>query len=209
MATETAVKAFQRARGLPVSGIVEQPTMDALAKPMRRLAEPVDANGGSPGSTTISVARRHLAEHPREIGGPNAGPWVRLYTGGKEGREWLWCAGFVSFIVREAAQATGSAMPIKSCFSCDMLAADAQRRGSFVSEKQATRGDPRALVPPGSVFLQRRTPGDWVHTGLVTGVKDGVVETIEGNTNDSGDREGYEVCKRFRALRNMDFIPIA
>jgi hypothetical protein len=35
-----------------------------------------------------------------------------------------------------------------------------------------------------------------------------VFETIEGNTNDDGSREGYEVCRRFRSYQKTDFILI-
>jgi hypothetical protein len=31
-------------------------------------------------------------------------------------------------------------------------------------------------------------------------------ETIEGNTNDSGDREGFEVCARVRGYDSKDFV---
>jgi hypothetical protein len=33
-----------------------------------------------------------------------------------------------------------------------------------------------------------------------------VFETIEGNTNDEGSREGYEVCHRVRGYGSKDFI---
>jgi hypothetical protein len=64
-------------------------------------------------------------------------------------------------------------------------------------------------VPPGSIFLNRRVGGDWVHTGIVTGAAADTFETIEGNTNDAGDREGYEVCRRVRGYGNKDFIMVA
>jgi hypothetical protein len=48
--------------------------------------------------------------------------------------------------------------------------------------------------------------GDWVHTGLVLSAGKETFETIEGNTNDAGDREGYEVCRRVRGYKGKDFI---
>ena len=42
------------------------------------------------------------------------------------------------------------------------------------------------------------SPGDAVHD-------DGTVDTIEGNTNDEGSPEGYEVCSRTRAIPTLDF----
>jgi len=33
-----------------------------------------------------------------------------------------------------------------------------------------------------------------------------VFQTIEGNTNDDGSREGYEGCQRVRGYASKDFI---
>jgi hypothetical protein len=38
--------------------------------------------------------------------------------------------------------------------------------------------------------------------------KEDVFHTIEGNTNDEGSREGYEVRKRIRGHEDKDFILI-
>ena len=52
----------------------------------------------------------------------------------------------------------------------------------------------------------RRTSTDWTHTGLVTAFGDELFHTVEGNTNDEGSREGYEVCARMRGYGSKDFI---
>jgi hypothetical protein len=54
--------------------------------------------------------------------------------------------------------------------------------------------------------LVRNTPSDWTHTGIVVSTSAETFKTIEGNTNDDGSREGYEVCARTRGYSNMDFI---
>lgn len=61
----------------------------------------------------------------------------------------------------------------------------------------------------GSLFLERRTPTDWMHTGIFLSAEDDIFHTIEGNTNDGGDREGYEVYRRIRNYANKDFIVFA
>lgn len=38
------------------------------------------------------------------------------------------------------------------------------------------------------------------HTGFVESVNGEFINTIEGNTNDEGSREGYEVCRRARKI---------
>jgi len=38
------------------------------------------------------------------------------------------------------------------------------------------------------------------HTGFVENIIGNEIETIEGNSNDEGSREGYEVCRRKRKI---------
>src|ERR1044072_4197272 len=84
-ATEQAVKDFQRTVQLPQTGQVDQGTMDALVQPALRASATDTTPPGSVAAQAVRVAQRHLAEHPREIAGPNCGPWVRLYMDGGEG----------------------------------------------------------------------------------------------------------------------------
>jgi len=205
-ATEHATKTFQQRQQLPPTGRVEQATMNALMGPIQRAVRPIDGTGKTVAQLVVQYARQHLAEHPLEVGGPNCGPWVRLYMDGNEGTPWKWCAGFVTHIMRAAASAAGQPMPVRRTFSCDILAADAKAKGRLVGDRDVVNGV--KAIGPGHVFLIRRTAHDWVHTGLVIGVANNVYETIEGNTNDSGDPDGYEVCRRTRAIRNVDFIEV-
>jgi hypothetical protein len=205
-ATEHATTVFQKKKGLPATGRVEQKTMNELAGPIERAERPIAGDGRSMAQLVVAYARQHLAEHPLEVGGANCGPWVRLYMDGNEGTAWKWCAGFVTHIVRAAADAAGQPMPVKRTFSCDILAADANAKGRLVRDRDVLNGV--KAIKPGAVFLIRRTGNDWVHTGLVISVRADTYETIEGNTNDSGDPDGYEVCRRTRAIRNVDFIAV-
>ena len=47
------------------------------------------------------------------------------------------------------------------------------------------------------------------HTGIIASAGPDTLQTIEGNTNDDGSAEGYEVCARTRGYTNMDFIVFA
>ena len=150
----------------------------------------------------VACGKRHLREHPIETGGQNCGPWVRLYMKGNEGVPWAWCAGFVSFLLEQARQKIERPMPIAGSFSCDSLAAQAKDAGLFADERDVMRG----AIPPGALFLVRRTPADWTHVGVVTRSGPDAFDTIEGNTNDDGSREGFEVCARTRGYKDKDFI---
>lgn len=113
-----------------------------------------------------------------------------------------WCAGFVRFVVEQAAERMEQAPPFKISTSCDRIAKVAKEAGRF----QHGRGKEHPF--PGDIFLKRKTANDWVHTGIVTGVYDEYFTSIEGNTNDEGSREGYKVCERLRGYKDMDFVII-
>ena len=206
-ATQAAVREFQRVSRLKVDGVVGRKTHEALVAPLSKVLTPVPAGRRSFADLTLAYAKRHLAQHPLEIGGQNRGPWVRLYTGGNDGSEWAWCAGFVTFLLRQAAQTLGVPMPIPGSLSCDSLAAQAREAGRFVGGADLRSGKVTIdEMPTASLFLVRRTEYDWTHAGLVTAFDNGVFRTIEGNTNDEGSREGYEVCARMRGYTDKDFI---
>jgi len=207
--TERAVRQFQEEKGLEKTGVVDEVTFKELTRPMLQALTPIPVRSKTYADLVVAYARQHLAEHPREIGGENCGPWVRMYMEGHHGKDYLWCSGFVCFILKQAADTMGISMPFKRSFSCDTLAERAKNSDIFVSEKQLKSGQPsKKEMPAGSLFLSRRASNDWIHAGLVIKFHDDAIETIEGNTNDEGSREGYEVCKRLRGYKKRDFIRI-
>ena len=204
-ATELALKDFQKARGLGVTGVVDAKTYSALVQPLMDALEPIEPGNRTFSQLVLAYARRHVALHPIELGGENAGPWVRLYMEGNQGDAWAWCAGFVTFLMKQAEAFSTLKRPIPGSPSCDTLAAQAQKAGCFVSEADLkSKGRP----PAACVFLVRRTATDWVHTGLVTRFEDAAIRTIEGNTNDSGSREGFEAIQRARGYASKDYIAL-
>lgn len=200
--TEDTVRDFQKAKRLSVSGVVDEETFAKLVAPMRTVLSFKSKSGNNLGKGALAVANAHLKQHPREVGGANKGPWVRLYMKGNEGRPWAWCAGFTTFCMYQAAGAQSLDVPIKGSFSCDSLAAQAKTAGVFLRERDAS---PEKLTP-GAMFLNRRTSTDWTHVGFVNSAQPSSFSTVEGNTNDDGDREGYEVCARRRGYSNKDYI---
>lgn len=204
-ATEAGVKAFQARSGLPPSGTVDRATFEALLAPLRAALAPIAPGGMDLGALVTAYAKQHLAQAPREVGGQNRGPWVRLYMRGSEGPDALWCAGFVSYVLQQASETLTQPPPIPWTVSCDQLASTAKQRNRFVAEA----GVAAAQLKPGAIFLNRAHPGDWDHTGIVIEPGPTTFRTIEGNTNDAGEREGYEVCGRIRGYTNKDFVRIA
>lgn len=204
-ATERAVQAFQHDLGLADDGIVTPALFARLNAALRHALQPPAAppTPGLYGAWVRRIAAQHLTQSPREIGGANRGPWVRAYTGGHEGRDWPWCAGFVSFVLHQAAHASGLHIPLNGSVSCDRLAQQALSAGRFINGRQ-TRPEPSAESC--CIFLCRRTDDDWTHTGFAFDFNGESFRTIEGNTNDEGCAEGYEACSRIRGMAGKDFI---
>jgi peptidoglycan hydrolase-like protein with peptidoglycan-binding domain len=200
--TQEVVTRFQEDSFLQATGSVDEKTFDCLVRPMMETLRQRLTTSESVNTAILEYGRAHLEQHPREIGGENRGPWVRLYMKSNEGSQWRWCAGFVTFILKQATQSLNIDMPILGSFSCDTLAAQAQAAELFLSESEAGNYE----IPPGSLFLVRRTDTDWTHVGIVEEASEQYFRTIEGNTNDAGDPEGYEVCSRWRGYSNKDFI---
>jgi hypothetical protein len=207
-ATEQSVKDFQKAFKLPITGIVDNKTFETLSAPMGIALQPIiPPKNATLGEMMVCYARQHLSVHPREIGGKNRGPWVRLYMQGKEGNEWPWCAGFVSFILKQACNALNRRLPFDPSPSCYVMAMNAKDKGIYRPGPEI--GTMRGENLNGAIFFVEKTPATWSHTGIVYEAKHNIFYTIEGNTNDDGSAEGFEVCKRVRSYENKDFILLA
>ena len=205
-ATKQAVESFQSANNLKVTGSVDKNTFEVLVRPIKYATKAV-FSGNKLNLLLVQYAKLHLSQHPREVGGQNCGPWVRLYMKGNEGNSFPWCAGFVSYLLARAADSLTpkATIPIKHTFSCDVIANEAKNSSLFIPGASAKPQD----IEGGIFLVKGKTAGDWIHTGIVQGATKDYVRTIEGNTNDDGAREGYEVCERIRAYKNLDFVKIA
>ncbi len=217
--TEEGIRRFQAepAHGLASTGEVDEGTWRKLVAPMQSaLREPPGLGQLSAAAAIEAVARQHLDVHPVELGGDNRGPWVRLYCGGHDGPDFAWCAGFVSMIMQQAYFYRGESPPIRGSLSCDLLAMQGAQAGLFVAGADLVSGA-ASWTDLGScaLFLRRRTSDDWVHTGFLVDFagagESTVFDTIEGNTNNSGSREGFEACARVRSMEGVkyDFVRFA
>jgi hypothetical protein len=205
-ATGVQLRAFRQRQSLAEADTLDVACWEALVAPLQRVLDAAlpDSVRDLP-QATLAVARAHLTERPLEVGGPNRGPWVRAYMDGNEGEAWPWCAGFVTFVAAQAADALKLPCPLPRTFSCDTLAVTARQDGRLIGG----RADRWSSLGSCQVFLVRKSPNDWVHTGFAFNGREQTFSTIEGNTNDSGSREGFEVAQRVRSLGDKDFIPLA
>jgi peptidoglycan hydrolase-like protein with peptidoglycan-binding domain len=207
-ATERAVQAFQAKKQLSQSGSVDRETWGALVEPLHQALSVSVSRNDTLDTAVLKVAKAHLLHHPIELGGDNKGPWVRLYADGHDGGRW--CAAFVTFILKQACHGLECGMPITGSTSCDSLAKQARDRDLFVSGKSIEDGTtPWGRLGQCQIFLVRESATDWTHTGFCFEGANDVFSTIEGNTNDEGNANGYEVCRRTRSLAKKDFIRIS
>jgi len=199
---------FQRDRSREPSGELDEETWALLTAPMRRALAAIDHGGSSSlEEAVVRVARQHINEAPVEVGGNNGGPWVRLYMKGAEGSDQKWCAGFVCFAVAQAARDLNVTVPFKRQVGVDQLVKDAETDGRFIAEKNVQDGiGRRSKLRPGYIFVVRKTPDDWIHTGLVLGLKDQTFDTLEGNTGGDGGTDGANARESNRSYLGKDFL---
>lgn len=102
---------------------------------------------------------------------------------------YAWCSAFVAWCAKQAASSENALCPLVLTADCDVLLAFARKHDILFS-----------APAPGDVFLVMATPQDARHTGFVTGVDGDAFETVEGNTNLAGHREGIGVFTRTRRI---------
>lgn len=133
----------------------------------------------------IATSQIGVTESPK---GSNAGKDVEKYLKSVGlGKGYSWCMAFVYWVVSEAYKQSGGINPLK-------------KTAGVMNQWNLSPGL-RIQVPVAPcVFIMDHGKG-LGHTGIVTKVlANGKIETIEGNTNDDGSREGYEVCRRVRTI---------
>ena len=105
------------------------------------------------------------------------------------GKGYAWCMAFVYWCAKQAAKKLGLINPLKST-------------GGVLDEWQSGRGTHVTQPEQGCIFIMHHPTG--YHTGIVTGVlPNGVLHTIEGNTNSNGSREGTSVLRKTRNVSDM------
>lgn len=133
----------------------------------------------------VATTQLGVQEIPK---GSNSGPEVEIYLKSVGlGKGYAWCMAFVYWCVSEASKKT--AHPNLLNKTAGVLAQWNRSSKLRVSTPQ-----------PGDIFIMDYGKG-LGHTGIVTRVlPTNKIETIEGNTNSKGSREGQEVAKRIRPI---------
>lgn len=128
--------------------------------------------------------------------GVNDGPLVRLFhrvTGTRAGD--AWCAAFTSFLVF----LLGATIDMPPMAYCPDIANWGKRKG--IADRKPDVGD--LLVFWRYVASEKRSR--FAHVAIITAVDpDGTPDTLEGNTDDDGGREGWVIAPKERTVGPND-----
>jgi hypothetical protein len=145
----------------------------------------------------VEVAKGELGvcEIPK---GSNRGKDVEKYLKSVGlGGGYSWCMAFAKWCVDQACLDMGGKNPM-------VVTGGVLNQWNRIG-KSYKFNKPKA----GDIFIMD-FGGGLGHTGIVESVEGNVVNTIEGNSNDNGSREGDKVCRRHRGADKMKgFIRIS
>ena len=136
-----------------------------------------------------AVSQVGVQEVPK---GSNRGPQVSKYlasVGLNPG--YAWCMAFVYWCAQQAEISLKEPNPLV-------------RTAGVMKQWLSIPGKYKHPNPlPGDIFIMSFGHGTG-HTGFVTDIHiNGTFDTIEGNSNSDGSREGYEVCRHCRTTRSV------
>lgn len=212
--TKDGVMLFQYRFGLPINGVVDAAAwrkLDDIANPLFPLFQmpavspvflgPFCQNDSTfePQMILATIAAPYIGA--TETGDNRMGDDSRMQeifaadnltvSGNTDG--YPWCAAFVSLCVQKLIQQ----------YPCYYIAVTPPREPSVSNFRTEWAVHQGCLIfsPRSKVIIP--VPGDIVvftfsHIGIVESVADGLVDTIEGNTNQAGSREGKEVARKTR-----------
>lgn len=148
------------------------------------------------GELALQKAITQLGNHEQPKGS-NSGPEVTSYLKrvGLNGG-YPWCMAFVYWCVDEACKELGLSNPL-------VKTGGVMRQYDECTLRKLPKTS--VAIKPGDIFIMKFSHGTG-HTGIIEKVYAGTVTTIEGNTNDDGSREGYEVARMTRAKSSLHGI---
>ena len=145
-------------------------------------------------SLQVAQSQNGVTEKPKNS---NAGPEVEIYLKSVGlGKGYAWCMAFVYWCVLQSSIKLNVVNPLK-------------KTGGVLDQFNFCKKMIVKTPKPGYIFIMDFGHGVG-HTGFVDKIlPNGQIQTIEGNTNDDGSREGYEVAIRIRKISQIaGFIKI-
>ena len=136
-----------------------------------------------------------------EVDGTNCGPRVNIYKSATwldPLQSWAWCAAFIDWLVMTAMDESGEEYTFKRPRTAG--AWDLENWSLKQDNSTQTKRNPGAEdIEAGDIVIFK-----FSHVGLAIGSPvNGVVSTIEGNTDFQGSREGGGVFKKNRNINTI------
>lgn len=174
-------------------GLQEFSSLDGLVEYVKK-EEKETSPGPSLREKVLQIAEKErlTGGENKETQGSNHGPLVDkylAYVGLGPGQPW--CAAFVAWCIDQAGgncPKTGDTWALEDW---------GRKEGIW---------NPKTLPEVGDIFLLYGKNNRPTHTGFVTKVCAGYVETIEGNTSPDGSPEGIGIFKRERDIPDIEVI---
>ncbi len=151
----------------------------------------------------VALAEVGVREVPRNS---NRGEKVEQYLGSVGLAPGLpWCAAFAYWCVRKASEAAGyDEVPLVQTGWTPSIWTWARKRESFLVPDDVMAADTK--LEPGCLFLLHGTVNGTTrvkHVGFVASGDGAFVQTVEGNTNKTGSREGGGVYQLRRKVSGI------
>lgn len=135
----------------------------------------------------IATAQIGVEEIPKHS---NSGPEVEIYLKSVGlTRGYSWCMAFIYWCAQNASVQTNLKNPLK-------------KTGGVLDQYNSRPLLVQTVPKVGDIFILDLGKG-LGHTGIVEKIANNIIYTIEGNTNDTGSREGYKVCRRTREIKTI------
>lgn len=204
--TFSAVKQFQ-ARNTDINGVplVVEGKIGSITW---QVLFPQKANT-SVTETANSLLKEVLSNANSQIGvrevppNSNRGPQVSKYLESvglnANADDYPWCMAFVYWCFKQASQNLNVSNPLVKTGGVLKQWNETKYR----KIKKADAVNRPTLINPGFVFIRNYGNG-FGHTGIVTIVDGGFIDTIEGNSNDNGTREGIGVFALRRKINTIE-----
>lgn len=192
--TENAVKAFQRSVNILEDGVVGDDTLAMINLALNPNGPPAAT---SPAKTDLRLPQLVVQKALSQVGiretpaNSNRGADVEKYLASIGlGGGYAWCMAFVYWCIKEAAKELNLPHPL-------------YKTGGVLMQ-WSQRPQLRTQNPaPGYIFIIDHGRGRG-HAGIVETVTDAAINTIEGNSNIEGSREGDGVYRRTRELSSIN-----
>jgi hypothetical protein len=150
----------------------------------------------------LQIAQGQLGqcEEPK---GSNSGPMVNQYLLSVGlGAGYAWCQAFVHWCYQQAADQLKQENPVvktAGAIDCWNKTATQYKLPGIEAWKHPVS------LKPGDQFIMNYGHGEG-HTGVIEKIEGSILYTIEGNSNNDGSREGYEVVRHKRSLNDKLLI---